>query len=111
MLPRNSKLTEEEKHRNRHGPMLVYEYTSEDLGNVEAPQYFPPVRHSHAQDTPVTIEEIRVPREKLVKGPCPGAITDTYFPGFPTFKHLKYNGHLEKAKVKVILILILFKLL
>lgn len=95
MLPCNTRLTEEERRRNKHGPMLVYEYTLEDLGVMEAPQYYPPVRHCHAKVTLVTIEEIRVPRDRLIKGPCVGAITDTYYPGFPTFKHLKYKVRLD----------------
>lgn len=28
----NEKLTEEEKRRNKHGPMFVFTYTDEDLG-------------------------------------------------------------------------------
>lgn len=101
MAPCNEKLTQDEARRNTHGPMLIYEYTKECQGKVEAPQYFPMIEKSYAKLTPVTIEELRIPKEKLVKGPCPGAITNTYYPGFPTFKHLKYESHLEKAKVKV----------
>lgn len=101
MKPCNAILKDEEQQRNSHGPMYIYEYSAESLGRVDAPEYYPPIAQSHAKVKHVTIEEIRVPQDKLIKGPCPGAITDTYYPGFPTFKHLKYKGHLEKCKVRV----------
>lgn len=71
--------------------MLVYEYTTDDLAEYEAPEYFPPVTNNHALCTKITNEEIRVPEEKLVKSAYPGALFDVYYPGFPTTKHLKYK--------------------
>lgn len=91
MAPCNEILSAEEKRRNKHGPMLIYEYTADTLDRFEAPQYFPAIEKNHAKVRLVTVEEIRVPQDKLIKGPCPGAITDTYYPGFPTFKHIKYK--------------------
>lgn len=91
MGPCNEKLSEDEKKRNSHGPMLVYEYTATDLGPYKAPDYYPTIQLNYAKLTPLTIEDIRVPVEKLVKGLCPGAINDVYYPGFPTMKHLKYQ--------------------
>ncbi|KAF5282795.1 hypothetical protein FQR65_LT02792 [Abscondita terminalis] len=101
MEPCNKLLNPEEKQRNSHGPMLVYEYTSEKLSEYPAPRYFPPVKESHVKCTLVHIGEIRVPISKLVKGAYPGCKFDVYYPGFPTMKHLKYTGSLQKAKVKV----------
>ncbi|XP_030763279.1 LOW QUALITY PROTEIN: 5'-3' exoribonuclease 1-like [Sitophilus oryzae] len=97
----NDKLTPEELRRNQPGPMLVYTFTSQDMGQYDAPGYFPPVKRNRAKLMPLTIESIRVPRDKLVKGAYPGASFDVYYPGFPTMKHLKYTAQLEKAKVRV----------
>ncbi|XP_008193749.1 5'-3' exoribonuclease 1 isoform X2 [Tribolium castaneum] len=100
MKPCNELLTPEEAKRNNHGPMLVYEYTDEDLGVYEPPSYFPKVVN-RARCTPVNIEDIRVPKDKLVKGAYPGVVFDVYYPGFPTLKHLKYESKFKKARVKV----------
>lgn len=91
MEPLNEKLTEEEKKRNSHGPMLVYNYIEECLGGYSAPSYFPPVKENHAQCVALSIDDIKVPVEKLVKGAYPGVVMNIYYPGFPTFKHLKYT--------------------
>ncbi|KAF2885186.1 hypothetical protein ILUMI_20983 [Ignelater luminosus] len=101
MGPCNEQLTPEEKQRNTHGPMLVYTYTLDNLGCYEAPEYFPSVTFSHAKCELVAIEDIRIPRDKLVKGAYPGVKFDVFYPGFPTMKHLNYVGSLEKARVKV----------
>lgn len=91
MEPLNQKLTEEEKKRNSHGPMLLYNYTEKILGSYSAPSYFQAVKENHAQCTPLSVDDIKLPVEKLVKGAYPGVVTDIYYPGFPTFKHLKYT--------------------
>lgn len=100
MEPYNKLLTPEEVKRNQHGPMLMYEYTEEDLGVYKSPNYFPSVR-SQALCTEISIEDIQVPKEKLIKGAYPGAKFDIFYPGFPTLKHLQYKSELRKAKVKV----------
>ncbi|KAI4465247.1 3' exoribonuclease [Holotrichia oblita] len=97
----NLKLTPEEVKRNSHGPMRIYQYTSTPQGEYQAPEYFPPVIPHYATCSQLTIDDIRIPPEKLIKGAYPGVILDIYFPGFPTTKHLKYTHHLEKAHVKV----------
>ncbi|KAK9879471.1 hypothetical protein WA026_006540 [Henosepilachna vigintioctopunctata] len=94
-------LSPDEMERNKHGPMLCYTYTKENLGLYESPMYFPDVTINHANVTNLTIDEIRVPMDKLVKGAYPGVLFDVYYPGFPTLKHLNYQGCLKKAKVKV----------
>lgn len=91
MEPLYEKLTEEEKKRNSHGPMLVYSYTEDNLGVYSAPSYFPSVKENHAHCIALSIEDIKVPIEKLVKGAYPGVVMDIFYPGFPTFKHLKYT--------------------
>ncbi|XP_063901508.1 5'-3' exoribonuclease 1 isoform X2 [Zophobas morio] len=100
MKPCNKLLSIEEVKRNQHGPMLVYEYTDDDLGVYEAPSYFPSVQNQ-ARCIPVDMEEIRVPKEKLIKGAYPGACFDVFYPGFPTLKHLRYTAEFKKAKIKV----------
>lgn len=84
-------LTPEEVRRNQHGPMLIYEHTATVQPSYEAPEYFPTVQPNYAICQELTIEEIRVPQEKLIKGAYPGVKQDIYFPGFPTMKHLKYE--------------------
>ncbi|XP_017777725.1 PREDICTED: 5'-3' exoribonuclease 1 [Nicrophorus vespilloides] len=101
MDPCNKLLSEQEIKRNTHGPMLVFEYSQSDNGSYEAPEYFPVIMNHHASWNLLTINDIRVPKEKLIKGAYPGAKMDVYYPGFPTLKHLKYFGNLSKAKVKV----------
>ncbi|XP_076269715.1 5'-3' exoribonuclease pacman [Rhynchophorus ferrugineus] len=97
----NEKLTPEEKDRNTHGPMYLFSYTNDDLGRLEAPDYFPVVRHNHAKIVTMSLQDIRIPKEKLIKGIYPGAVFDIFYPGFPTMKHLQYVGNLEKAKIRV----------
>lgn len=87
----NLELTPEEIKRNSHGPMLIYRFTTTVQEKYEAPQYFPPVDPNKAVCSELTINDVRVPRDKLVKGAYPGVKLDIYFPGFPTTKHLKYT--------------------
>ncbi|XP_063223399.1 5'-3' exoribonuclease 1 isoform X2 [Bacillus rossius redtenbacheri] len=97
----NGQLTEEEKQRNTHGPMLIYTYTGEDLGECPVPECFPRVGSCHAAMEAVFREDILLERHKLVKGLCPGALLDVYFPGFPSFKHLKFSYFLHKGRTMV----------
>ncbi|KAF5297711.1 hypothetical protein FQA39_LY12042 [Lamprigera yunnana] len=97
----NEKLTIEEKERNKHGPMLIFQYTDENMNEYSAPQYFLPVKESHAKYNTLLYTDILIPIDKLIKGAYPGAKCDVYYTGFPTMRHLNYSGVLEKAKVKV----------
>ncbi|XP_044728242.1 5'-3' exoribonuclease 1 isoform X2 [Chrysoperla carnea] len=97
----DKELTSSERHRNSHGPMLLYEYVVESQGTYEAPEYFPRITNNHTTLKLFTYNDIRVPADKLIKGLYPGAKFDTYYPGFPTFKHLKYTPSLEKQGVRV----------
>lgn len=101
MKPCNNELTIDEANRNKHGPMIIYNYTELDLGEYKAPTHFNTITNNHAEFELVYLKDIQVPREKLIKGAYPGVKFDVYYPGFPTMKHLKYTGTLQKSKVKV----------
>ncbi|XP_021920765.1 5'-3' exoribonuclease 1 isoform X2 [Zootermopsis nevadensis] len=101
MAPCEDLLTKEERRRNSHGPMLIYKYTEEDLGQYAAPEYFPPLKSNHALVCKKIRDEIHVDRSRLVRGLCPGVRLDVYFPGFPTLKHIPHTASLQKCKVKV----------
>ncbi|KAG8224751.1 hypothetical protein J437_LFUL005320 [Ladona fulva] len=96
MEPLQEGLTEEERKRNKHGPMLAYTYSTKCVEPFRAP-HFPPVLHNHALEKKVMREEIYVPIEKLQKGLCSNVDLESYFPGFPSLRH----ASLQKGKVKV----------
>ncbi|XP_033221729.1 5'-3' exoribonuclease 1 isoform X2 [Belonocnema kinseyi] len=100
MEPYNAELLDEERERNKHGPMCIFTYTDEDMGFYSVPEYFPSI-NSHAKCQLVNRDDILVPEEKLVKCLCPGVKLSVYFPGFPTLQHIEHTVTLEKAKVKV----------
>lgn len=97
----NDKLTENEQSRNKHGPMLQYDYCEIDQGSLEGCFGQQMIGHVSCTETKINRSEIIVPEDKLVLGPCPGAQKDAYFPGFPTMRHLKHSGKLEMKRVKV----------
>nr|CAI5865767.1 unnamed protein product [Callosobruchus analis] len=97
----NEKLTDEEKRRNSHGPMLIYKHSEFNKGPYTAPEYFLPVSHNYTEVQTMLYTDVLVPKEQIVKGLYPGVKLDVYYPGFPTMKHLKYKAELKKAKVKV----------
>ncbi|XP_070493191.1 5'-3' exoribonuclease 1 [Chironomus tepperi] len=97
----DNELTPEEKKRNVHGPMYVYAFSSTSQGSLEGPENFPSIGSLFCKEEKVYREEIQVPKEKLVLGPSKGALTNVYFTGFPTLKHLKYHSELRPQHVKV----------
>ncbi|CAH1644535.1 unnamed protein product [Spodoptera littoralis] len=101
MEPCYQRLTEEEKSRNAHGPMLVYNWTQKNLGALLAPQHFDAIAECHATETEVWRQELEVPDSMLKRGMLPNAKRDMLFPGFPTMRHLKYETSIKKGKVKV----------
>ncbi|KAL4710442.1 hypothetical protein ACJJTC_008844 [Scirpophaga incertulas] len=101
MAPCYQRLTDDELKRNTHGPMLVFNWTSENKGSVTAPDYFPTIMECHAAETKVWRQELVVPDNRLKRGILPNANRDKLFPGFPTMRHLKYQTQLKKCKVKV----------
>lgn len=87
----NDRLTDNEKGRNKHGPMLQYDYCDEDQGSEPEKGGLPLIGHVFCKETGISRDELMVPTQKLVLGPCPGASKDAYFPGFPTMRHLKHT--------------------
>ncbi|KAJ8732975.1 hypothetical protein PYW07_015574 [Mythimna separata] len=91
MEPCYQRLTEEEKKRNSHGPMMVYNWTPQNQGLIPAPDYFPPITECYATEHQVWRQELEVPGSMLRRGMLPNAKRDMLFPGFPTMRHLKYQ--------------------
>lgn len=87
----NDQLTDNEKSRNRHGPMVQFDYCAEDQGSEPEMYGLPMIGHVLCKETLVNREEIDVPENKLVLGPCSGALKNAFFPGFPTMRHLKHT--------------------
>ncbi|XP_063890311.1 5'-3' exoribonuclease 1 isoform X1 [Helicoverpa armigera] len=101
MEPCYQRLTEEEKKRNSHGPMMVYNWTPQNQGVTLAPDYFPAIPECFAIERQVWRQEIEVPGSMLRRGMLPNAKRDMLYPGFPTMRHLKYQTSFKKGKVKV----------
>ncbi|XP_032782787.2 5'-3' exoribonuclease 1 isoform X1 [Daphnia magna] len=97
----DSRLSEEERNRNRHGPMQVYIYTEEDLGECKAPAYFPPIAHNHALCKEITRDAFVMPPERLVKALHPRFNPDRFIPGFPSTKNLSFTATLKKSSICV----------
>ncbi|XP_031621171.1 5'-3' exoribonuclease 1 [Contarinia nasturtii] len=97
----NDKLSEHERIRNSHGPMLQYDYCATNQGSQPECLGQQMIGHVFCKETKIDRSEIIVPEDKLVLGPCPRAQKDVYFPGFPTMRHLKHSGKLETKRVKV----------
>ncbi|XP_026681598.1 5'-3' exoribonuclease 1 isoform X1 [Diaphorina citri] len=94
-------LTDEERSRNRHGPMLVYTYSNVNLGTALAPDYFPAINENHAVEKPLYRDDIYVHPNKLRKGLCQDVNLKLYVTHFPTLKHVQFTHKIENAKVKV----------
>lgn len=99
----NDDLTEYERNRNIHGPMLQYDYTSKDQGPLaDSPFGQAGIAHTFCKETQVSREAIQVAEDKMVLGPSMNAESiDVYFPGFPTMRHLKHSAALRAERVKV----------
>nr|XP_045617221.1 5'-3' exoribonuclease 1-like isoform X2 [Procambarus clarkii] len=101
MKPCNEHLTAEERSRNIHGPMFVYTYTMDNLGEFQCPKYFPHVGINHAKVQLVRREDWEIRPEKIYKGLCKGVKQDVYFAGFPSLRHVEHKYHIAKEGVKV----------
>ncbi|KAK3912768.1 5'-3' exoribonuclease 1 [Frankliniella fusca] len=101
MVSCEDRLTDDEKKRNKFGPMLEYTFSSDTLGEYNAPQYFPTIKNSHAFAREIWRKDLHLNSEDIKHGLPDGVRLDVFFPGFPTFKHLPYKGSLKKAKVQV----------
>lgn len=87
----NDNLTENERNRNIHGPMIQFDYCAVDQGSAQETYGFPMIGHIFCKETFIERSALHVQDENLVLGPCPGALKDAYFPGFPTMRHLKHT--------------------
>uniref|UniRef100_A0AAG5CS45 Uncharacterized protein n=1 Tax=Anopheles atroparvus TaxID=41427 RepID=A0AAG5CS45_ANOAO len=94
-------LTDEEKQRNVHGPMLQYQYDATQDQPLESKYGLGFVEHLTVRRTDIYRNDLAVEETRLVLGPSKGAIVDGYAKGFPTFKHLNYHGVLKEARVKI----------
>ncbi|XP_053692331.1 5'-3' exoribonuclease 1 [Sabethes cyaneus] len=102
MEPCDAFLTDEEKERNVHGPMLFFQYYANGpLPALPANYGFDSIEQLKVKEIHIYREELRVPADKLVLGPSKGAILDGYVKGFPTFRHLQYHGLLKELRIKV----------
>ena len=98
MEPYNSKLTPEERKRNEPGVMRLFQYDPDADGSYEAPKYFPSVKDC-TKFASFRMEDIIVPREKLIKGLHKDVNLDIYFAGFPTLRFIEHTAKLEDARV------------
>ncbi|CAD5122205.1 DgyrCDS10650 [Dimorphilus gyrociliatus] len=104
MAPLYVKLRDSEKRRNKHGPHLLCERSHSELEPYYAPlqaKSFPNIMHNYCKIIDLHKDYFRLKRECIVKGVMKDALTDVYFPGFPTLKHLSHRAYLTKAGVKV----------
>lgn len=94
MAPLYIKLRDSEKRRNKHGPHLLCQYNEKEMEPFYAPSQsrsFPNVIHNYCKVSDLHKDYFRLKREKIHKGLLKGALTDVYFPGFPTLKHLPHQ--------------------
>lgn len=96
-----SDLTETEAARNCHGPMFEYSFVKEDQGEVDGVYGFPRLQKSYAQVKHITRDQVLEATRDLVLSERKTALSDVFFPGFPTMKHLQYTGRLRNNRVKV----------
>lgn len=101
MEPCDAFLTDEEKQRNVHGPMMMFQYDESGSAFLPAAYGLDDVAQLKVKEIPIYRDDLYVPEHKLVLGPSKGAILDGYIKGFPTMKHLKYHGILKEIRVKV----------
>ncbi|XP_058058704.1 5'-3' exoribonuclease 1 [Anopheles bellator] len=101
MDPCDAFLTDEEKQRNVHGPMVAYLYDARQHDTLEAKYGFPRIDALPVQRSDIYRDDLRVAENRLVLGPSSGAILDGYAKGFPTFKHLPHYGKLKELHVKI----------
>ena len=86
-----SKLSSTEANRNKHGPMLQYDYSADSQGTVVGIYSMKALYKVFCTEQRVWANEIAIPSEKSVCIELPNAARSVFFPGFPTMKHLKYK--------------------
>ncbi|KAK0393265.1 hypothetical protein QR680_000125 [Steinernema hermaphroditum] len=96
------RLSQTERENNKHSCHLSFTYSNKDLGELNSPlSKYSRVAHNHSACERIDMNDFRLPREKIITGLLPNTKLDVYFPGFPTTRHLLYEGVLQKAPVKV----------
>ena len=102
MEPLSSKLTEEEKSRNKHGPHNIYCFQNKK----DFESYRPPTDRQFKEegkilnwDLPADYFALKV--KDLYKGLCKEVNLRSLFYGFPTLRHVPHEGSLQKQGVKV----------
>ncbi|KAM8839421.1 5'-3' exoribonuclease 1 isoform 4-T4 [Synchiropus picturatus] len=96
----NSKLTKEEKARNRHTECAVYTYDPEiDFAyDSSLPHLFPNIVHCHVRKTEIPLDAWHVSLDHVCRRIDRSAL---YFCGFPTLQHIKHKFELKKSGVLV----------
>ncbi|XP_036318531.1 5'-3' exoribonuclease 1 isoform X1 [Rhagoletis pomonella] len=94
-------LTPAEIKRNRHGPMMQYDYNPEPQESVPGIFSMKALYHVFCTEKKIWSKEIAIPSDKTVCVELPNAARTVFFPGFPTMKHLKYNFELKCARIRV----------
>lgn len=94
-------LTEREAARNSHGPMFEYSFVKEDQGEIPGVFGLPRLAKNYAQENHITREQVLEATKDFVLSERKGALSDVFFPGFPTMKHLEYTSRLRNNRVRV----------
>lgn len=94
-------LTEKEAVRNCHGPMFEYSFVKEDQGEIPGVYGLPRLHKNYAKVEHISREQVLEATKDLILSVRSNAMTDIYFPGFPTMKHLKYTADLRNNRVRV----------
>ncbi|CAN9503342.1 unnamed protein product [Ophioblennius macclurei] len=100
MDPCNSKLTKEEKSRNRHTECAVYTHDPETdfTYNSSLPKQFPDIVHCHVRKAYIPIDAWKVCLDHKSKRVDRSVL---YFCGFPTLHHIKHKFYKKKSGVVV----------
>lgn len=100
MKPLNLVLTDAEKKRNIHGPMLQYDYSIESTGSFIGHLGLPATPNVYCKETKIYRNELVISEDKLMME-LSMPIDSKYHVGFPTLKHLHYTSTMMKSRVKV----------
>lgn len=100
MEPCNSKLTKEEKARNRHTECAVYTHDAEMDFNFASslPKMFPDIVHCHVRKVDIPMDAWHVTLDHVGRRVDRSAL---YFCGFPTLQHISHKFFMKKSGVVV----------
>ncbi|XP_016995150.3 5'-3' exoribonuclease 1 [Drosophila takahashii] len=96
-----SLLTEEERERNRHGPMYLYNHSTESQGPMEQQPPLRALANLFCTEVAKWSREIALNLPHSVCVELPNAARHVFFPGFPTMQHLPFDFELRHDRVKV----------